>query len=308
VFESAVRTTGLTKRYGERFAVDHVDLRLPSGGLIGFVGANGAGKTTTLRMLLGLVRPTSGTGWVLGEPLEHPERYLNRVGAMIEGPAFYPSLSGRRNLDVLARLAGVDGDAVDAALGLVGLDERAGDPVRTYSLGMRQRLGIAAALLVDPQLLILDEPTNGLDPAGTMEMRVLLRRLADDGMTVFVSSHLLHEIQTICDHIVLIAEGRLRFSGTVDELLSGRGTQLLAVPEHGRDLARLADVCRLAGHAPAVLADDRLLVTADATWAPELNRAAMGAGITLARLEIKRPSLEEVYFDVTSAPQLQVVA
>src|SRR5882724_10970753 len=165
----ALSTSSLTKRYGSRTVVDRLDLEVPTGVVAGFVGPNGAGKTTTMAMLLGLVRPTAGRGEVLGQPLEHPARYLSHVGALIESPAFYPALSGARNLEVFAVVGGHDRDRVPALLELVGLDDRGDDPFRSYSLGMKQRLGIAAAMLGDPRLLILDEPSNGLDPQGMRE-------------------------------------------------------------------------------------------------------------------------------------------
>ena len=196
----ALSTSGLTKSYGTRAAVSDLNLAIPQGVISGFVGPNGAGKTTTIRMLLGLIAPTAGSGEVLGADLGQPRNFLHRVGAMIESPAFYPTLSGERNLGVLARLGGIPQMNIDRALHRVGLADRATDPFRSYSLGMKQRLGIAAALLPDPDLLILDEPTNGLDPAGIAEMRVLFRSLADDGITIFVSSHLLSEIAQICKH------------------------------------------------------------------------------------------------------------
>src|SRR5438270_5527732 len=216
----ALRTEGLTKRYGGRAAVDRLSIDVPAGSVCGFVGPNGAGKTTSIRMLLGLVRPTSGTAEVLGQSIGGPAAYLARVGAMIETPAFYPTLSGRRNLQVLARLTGIDDHRVEAVLEQVGLLDRAGELYRAYSLGMKQRLGLAGALLGAPQLLILDEPTNGLDPPGIREVRGLLRRLADTGTTVFVSSHLLDELQHVCDHLVVINGGRLVFQGSVEALLA----------------------------------------------------------------------------------------
>ena len=211
----AIETHDLTKRFGDRVAVDHANLSIPTGAVSGFIGPNGAGKTTTMRMLLGLVRPTAGTGSVLGEPLSAPERYMSRIGAMIEGPTFYGPLSGRANLVVLARLAQLPLQRVDEGLERVGLTDRGNDPFRAYSHGMKQRLGIAAALLPRPELLVLDEPTNGLDPAGIGEVRSLLRSLRDDGITVFVSSHLLAELEQICDHVVMIQLGQLMYQGTV---------------------------------------------------------------------------------------------
>jgi ABC-2 type transport system ATP-binding protein len=294
----AVATSGLTKKFGARLAVDRIDLRIPHGAVSGFVGPNGAGKTTTIRMLLGLIRPTAGSGAVLGHPLTHPAAYLARVGALIEAPAFYPSLSGRANLRALARLGRLDLDRVDDLLDRVGLLERAGDAYRSYSLGMKQRLGIAAALLPSPALLVLDEPANGLDPAGILEVRRLLRALADDGITIFVSSHLLGEIEQICDHLVMIQHGKLVFQGPVADLFAAQGAQLEARPERSADLAALVALVEGAGRAVTVV-DGTLRVSADDTWAAELNRLAFGAGITLTHLSARRSSLEDAFFELT---------
>lgn len=216
-----VITSGLTKRYGDRLAVDRVDLTVRRGEVYGFVGPNGSGKTTTLRMLLGLVRPTGGGATVLGRPPGAPDA-LARIGALVEGPGFYPYLSGRLNLRVLARYAGLDDVAVEAALEQVDLTGRGSDRFRSYSHGMKQRLGVAAALLSRPELLMLDEPTNGLDPAGLADMRDLIRAVAAQGQTVLLSSHLLGEVQHVCDRIGVIAAGRLRAEGTVAEVRAGR--------------------------------------------------------------------------------------
>ncbi len=221
----AVVTLGLTKEFGDRRVVDSLDLTIPSGSVCGFVGPNGAGKTTTIRMLLGLIRPTSGEGQILDGDIRFPSSYLARVGALIESPAFYPALSGRDNLVVLTRLGQLPSSTIDNVLERVGLADRSADRFSRYSLGMKQRLGIAAALLADPSLLILDEPTNGLDPAGIVEMRTLIRSLADEGMTIFVSSHLLSEIGHICDHVVMIRSGRNVFQGSVDELRGMRSAE-----------------------------------------------------------------------------------
>ena len=180
---------------------------MPAGTICGFVGPNGAGKTTTIRMLLGLISPTGGTGEILGQSISSPDKYLSQVGAMIEGPAFYPALSGAENLKVLATLGGFPIERVDQLLEQVGLAERGKSKYKTYSLGMKQRLGIAAALLPNPKLLILDEPTNGLDPEGIQEIRQLLRSLADNGTTVFVSSHLLSELELISEYLVMLRKG-----------------------------------------------------------------------------------------------------
>jgi ABC-2 type transport system ATP-binding protein len=296
----AIATRGLTKRYGERCVVDHLDFTVPTGVVCGFVGPNGAGKTTTIRMLLGLVAPSEGTATLLGHPLSEPAAYLPRVGALIEGPAFYPSLSGRRNLEVLARLGRIDRARIDEVLGSVGLAHRAHDRYRSYSMGMKQRLGIAAALLGDPDLLVLDEPTNGLDPPGIRELRALLCALAAGGTTVFVSSHLLDELQHVCDHLVVIDQGRLVFNGAVDDLLGGSVPQLGAVPEDLAMLPELVRLCEQEGRAATAI-DGRVLVEAPLSWAGELNRMAMRNGITLCTLAVVPTRLEDAFFHLTDS-------
>jgi ABC-2 type transport system ATP-binding protein len=296
----AVQTQQLTKRFGERTVVDQVDLAIPTGSVCGFVGPNGAGKTTTIRMLLGLVRPTSGGGSVLGRPLTDPPSFLRRVGALIEAPAFYPSLSAVDNLLVLARLGGVDRSAIEPTLQRVGLADRAADSFRSYSLGMKQRLGIAAALLVTPSLLLLDEPTNGLDPGGILEMRGLVRSLADDGITVFISSHLLAEVEQICDHLVMIRNGRLVFQGSVTELYASQNTEMLMRPEHEDQTAALVRLVAGVGLSARLDRDlNSIVVEADASWAARLNRLAMNADITLVQLDERHRSLEEAFFTLT---------
>ena len=208
-----IETRGLSKRFGQRKAVDGLTISIPAGTIAGFVGPNGAGKTTTIRLLLGLVRPSAGSATILGQPLTHPERYLPRVGALVEAPAFYPSLSGRTNLEVLARLGGHPRSRVGQLLELVELSDRAKDPVRKYSQGMKQRLGVAMALLPDPDLLILDEPANGLDPLGIIQMRDLLRHLREQGKTVFLSSHLLGELEQVADWLVMLYQGKALYNG-----------------------------------------------------------------------------------------------
>jgi len=296
----AIVTRGLTKRYGDRCVVDHLDFTVPTGVVCGFVGPNGSGKTTTIRMLLGLVAPTEGDAVVLGHRLHDPHAFLPRVGAMIEGPAFYPSLSGRRNLEVLARLGRVDRGRIDEVLRSVGLAHRAHDRYRSYSLGMKQRLGIAAALLGDPDLLILDEPTNGLDPPGIRELRALLCALAERGTTVFVSSHLLDELQHVCDHLVVIDQGSLVFNGAVDELLGGALPQLTAVPEDPAMLAELVRLCDQEGR-PARVVDGRAVIDAPLSWAGELNRMSMRNGITLCTLGVVPTRLEDAFFHLTDS-------
>jgi ABC-2 type transport system ATP-binding protein len=299
---SSVVTNGLTKRFGQRTAVNAVDIDLPAGVVSGFVGPNGAGKTTTIQLLLGLCRPSAGTAEVLGRPISDPASYLGRVGALIEAPSFYPTLSGRRNLEVLTRLGRIDGGRISEVLAMVELSDRGGDLVRAYSLGMKQRLGVAAALLPDPELCILDEPTNGLDPAGIREMRSVIRGLADRGISVFVSSHLLAEIEAICDHLVMIDNGRIVFQGGVEKLIDAQQSDIVATPEHPADLQALAELCVAAGK-PARVAQGEVHVQAAEHWAPELNRAAMAAGITLRGLTVRRASLEEAFFALTDAEQ-----
>src|SRR5580692_10821440 len=293
----AVSTDGLTKRFGDRTVVDGVNLAIPRGSVCGFVGPNGAGKTTTLRMLLGLIRPTSGRGSILGGSLTDPASYLHKVGALIESPAFYPQLSGRDNLKALTRLGQIPAAVIDPTLERTGMTARAGDKYRSYSLGMKQRLGIAAALLPDPELLILDEPTNGLDPAGIVEMRGLIRSFADDGMTVLVSSHLISEIEQICDYVVMIRAGRLVHQGSVADLRATQHSDVLVAPEHDEDRGRLAKILEAAGCTVTIVpAEATIQVSAQGISAAELNRLAASNGITLRRLAEQTRSLERAFF------------
>jgi len=296
----AVSTKGLTKRFGDRTVVDKVDLAIPAGSVCGFVGPNGAGKTTTIRMLLGLIRPTAGGGSILGGSLTEPATYLRKVGALIEAPAFYPQLSGRDNLRALARLGQLNVGIVEPALARAGLAARAGDKYRSYSLGMKQRLGIAAALLPDPELLILDEPTNGLDPAGIVEMRGLIRSFADDGMTVLVSSHLISEIEQICDYVIMIRAGRLVHQGSVADLRATQQKDVTVAPEHDADLERLAKILEAAGCTPTVQpAENTVRVETAGLSAADLNRLAARNGITLRQLAEQTRSLERAFFALT---------
>jgi ABC-2 type transport system ATP-binding protein len=293
-----VSVTGLTKRYGSRSAVDNLDIELPSGVVAGFVGPNGSGKTTTMAMLLGLVRPSSGSGTVLGSSIDEPAAYLSRVGAMIESPAFYPALSGAENLRMFATVGRHDTASIPTLLDDVGLGERSDDRYRTYSLGMKQRLGIAAALLGDPDLLILDEPANGLDPQGVREMRTLIGGLAGTGRTVLVSSHDLSELEQVCDWLVLIDTGRSLYQGPARAFLDAAGGGLTLKPQRPDQLEPLFDLLvmrdlRVHRH------DDRLVVTIDGVDAAEIaaavNRAAFDAGIVLVELGVLRTSLEDQY-------------
>src|ERR1700751_5608646 len=296
----AVSTTGLTKRFGDRTVVDHVDLATPAGSVCGFVGPNGAGKTTTIRMLLGLIRPTSGSGSILGGSLADPATYLHKVGALIESPAFYPQLSGRDNLKALARLGRIPLSAVGPALERAGLSARADDRYRPYSLGMKQRRGIAAPLLPGPKLLVLDEPTNGLDPAGIVEMRGLIRSFADDGMTVLVSSHLISEIEQICDYVIMIRGGRLVHQGSVADLRATQQSDVIVAPEHDADREQLAKILEAAGcTVTARPAENGVLVETAGLSAADLNRRGADKGITPRPLAEQTRSLERAFFALT---------
>jgi ABC-2 type transport system ATP-binding protein len=294
----AIRSTGLTKMYGGVRVVDGLDLDVPRGSITGFVGPNGAGKTTTIRMLLGLIRPSGGTAEVLGENVSNPSAYLAQVGSLIEGPAFHPALSGRRNLEVLASLGGNPRARIDEVLQIVGLTDRARDRYRTYSLGMKQRLGVAAALLPDPELLVLDEPSNGLDPAGIIEMRVLLRSLRERGRTVFVSSHLLAEVEQLADWLVVLDHGRLLFQGPIADLLARRETRLRVAGESPADAEIIAAVARRLGY-DAEVAGGHVTVIAGSEAAAGLTRGAMGAGVALTEIGVERSTLEDSFLTLT---------
>ncbi|CAN5311374.1 ABC transporter ATP-binding protein [soil metagenome] len=298
---AAIRVEGLTKRFGSRTAVDHLSIEVPRGVIAGFVGPNGAGKTTTLRILLGLVRPTSGSGTVLGRSIDDPASYLGRVGGLVEGPAFYPALTGRRNLEVLATLGGHDAAEIGALLRHVGLESRGDDPYRSYSHGMKQRLGIAGALLGDAELLLLDEPTDGLDPAGIREMREFIGGLSHSDRTIFVSSHLLTEVEQVCDWLVMIDEGRLVYQGATADLLTTAVTGLIVRPRDPGDLEALRTL--LASDGYSVSPDDRRLtvVVHDADpieLAAHINRLAMHKGIVLIELCHVRAGLEDQYLSM----------
>ncbi len=296
VSDLVIETRALTKRYGDAIvAVDDLALRVRRGEVYGFLGPNGAGKTTTLRMLLGLVRPTSGQAAVLGAAPGSPEG-LARIGALVEAPAFYPYLSGRDNLRVLAGHAGVSEDRVEAVLAEVRLSDRADDRSATYSLGMKQRLGVAAALLKDPELLILDEPTNGLDPAGMAEMREFMRSLGEGGRTLVLSSHLMGEIEQVCDRVGVIRDGSLVAEGTVEQLRGRAGLRVRAEP--------LSEAARVVGAIPAVdevtSVDGVLDVAVDTAQAPAINRALVEAGIAVSALYPQKASLEDVFLELTT--------
>jgi ABC-type multidrug transport system ATPase subunit len=291
-----VRTRALTKRYGESIvAVDALALRVRRGEVYGFLGPNGAGKTTTLRMLVGLVRPTSGEASVLGVAPGDPAG-LARIGAMIEGPAFYPYLTGRDNLRVLARHGGVGEPRVAQVLGQVGLGARATDRTATYSMGMKQRLGVAAALLKDPELLILDEPTNGLDPAGMAEMRDFIRSLAEGGRTVLLSSHLMGEIEQVSDRVGVIRDGALVAEGTVAQLRGRAGLRVRAEPQaHAAEL-----IAALPGVESVSASGGLLEVVVDAGQAAAINRMLVEAGVAVSAIYAQTASLEDVFLALTT--------
>jgi ABC-type multidrug transport system ATPase subunit len=289
-----IETQDITKRFGDNVAVDQLNLRVNRGEVYGFLGPNGAGKTTTLRLLLGLVRPTSGSASILGAQ-PGSSRNLPGVGALVEGPGLYPFLSGRDNLRVIAKHAGSPVARIDSALHEVGLADRAEDRFKTYSQGMKQRLGLAAALLKDPEVLILDEPTNGLDPKGMAEMRAFIRGLGRGRRTVLLSSHLMSEVEQICDRVGVISHGVLVREGTVDGLRGDDGLLVRARPvaEAGRVLERLSEVAGL------TLEGDAFRVRGDPSAAAEINRALVGAGVAVSELRRERPSLEEVFLELT---------
>jgi ABC-2 type transport system ATP-binding protein len=249
-------------------------------------------------MLLSLIAPTSGSGEILDEPISHPERYLSRVGAMIEGPAFYPALTGAENLRVIATLGGFPLERIPQLLETVGLGDRGDDKYKTYSLGMKQRLGIAAALLPEPKLLILDEPTNGLDPAGIQEIRDLLSNLAKNGVTVFVSSHLLSEIEMISEYLVMLRKGEVIFFGKTEELLHRSRPTIVVKANKTSDLKKLKKLVDEIGH-PALLEGDELRIDAQENWGTALNELAFDNGIVLRQITPVRPSLEETFFNMT---------
>jgi ABC-2 type transport system ATP-binding protein len=295
--ESVIETRGLTKRFGDRAAVDGVDLLVPAGVAFGFLGPNGAGKTTMIRTLLGLTRPSSGEVLLLGLPQPAKRREaLARVGAIVEEPKFHPHLTGRENLKIVAAVRDRAAEArIPEALQRVGLANRGSDRVKTYSLGMRQRLGIARCLLADPALLILDEPMNGLDPAGILEMRHLIRAFVDEGRTVFLSSHLLDEVEKTCDHVAIVDQGRIVVQGAVAEIAeSGDPTLLLEVD----DLAAARRV--LDGHRVDVEGGGLRVSLTNGLGAAELNRALVEAGVAVSRLEPARATLEEKFLAITS--------
>jgi ABC-2 type transport system ATP-binding protein len=295
----AIELHGLTKQFGDFTAVDDLSVGVERGGVVGLLGPNGAGKSTTIRMLLGLIAPTSGSGSVLGHDVTGPSAYMHRVGALVEAPVIYPKLSGRDNLRTLAVLAGVGNERIDEVLDLVDLTGRDTDRAGDYSLGMKQRLAIAAALLKDPELVILDEPTNGLDPAGIVEIRELLIRLGQAGKTIIVSSHLLAEIQAACDRLIIIKRGSLVFEGPTHELLEKARNELIVVPEDRSHLTRLAAL--LDEHGIDFATNGVGLRAPGATaHSAFVNRLAFDNGVTLREVRADVEDLEDVFLRLTN--------
>ncbi|MGI5377427.1 ABC transporter ATP-binding protein [Streptomyces sp. CA-251387] len=300
---TVIATRALTKRYrGGQLAVDGLDVTVPAGSVFGFLGPNGSGKTTTIRMLMGLIAPTSGTAHVLGQPMPRAARaVLPHVGALIEGPALYGFLSGRDNL---IRYDAADPTAdprtrrarVAAALDRVGLTAAAGKKAKAYSLGMKQRLGLAAALLQPRRLLVLDEPTNGLDPQGMREIRSLIRELASDGTTVFLSSHLLDEIEQVCTHAAVMAQGRLITQGAVADLAAGMRGRLVVTTPDPSDAAR---VLKEQGAGDIVIADDRVTAEPPDRDLADVNAALVTAGVRVRGFGVERASLEDAFVALT---------
>ncbi len=308
-----IETSGLTKRFGDRTAVDRVELRVPRGSAFGYLGPNGAGKTTLIRMLLGLTQPSAGSMRLLDRPLPAERAAaLARVGAMVEEPRFLNYLSGRENLQVVAaaREPAAHG-RIDAALQQVGLAARGNDRVATYSQGMRQRLGVARALLGDPELLLLDEPMNGLDPAGILEMREMMRALVAEGRTVLLSSHLLDEVEKVCDQVAIVDHGRVVAQGSTAELAAGGSAPIVELRTGSNgDGAEMRALTVLAAH-PAVARTAATAEVIRATLNPvdpgeamrvtaDLNRRLVEAGVAVYGLELARASLEERFLEITS--------
>ena len=301
----AISTDLLTRRFGSLTAVDHVALRVPAGCVYGFLGPNGAGKSTTIRMLLGLITGDSGRIELLGEPLTKSRHQLAQVGSLVESASLYPHLSGSENLEVICRLTGTSKRRIAPTLDLVGLEPTDHRPTKAYSLGMRQRLGLALALLREPRLLILDEPTNGLDPAGIHEIRALLRRLPQEtGVTVFLSSHLLAEVEQIATHLGIIHQGRLIFQGTLDSLTSQTSEYVVVTVDQPQTALRLLESAgRPVTHRP----DGSLRIAATTpTTSSELNALLVGAGLDVSSITRQRSTLEELFLQITQTkPTIQ---
>jgi ABC-2 type transport system ATP-binding protein len=302
---AVIEIEGLKKEYrrlrgGSTVAVNGLDLAVPEGGVFGFLGPNGAGKTTTVRCLLGLIRPTSGVTRLLGvDSQKDLKTVIDRVGSIVETPSLFPGFSGRKNLELLGALQGISRARVAETLERVGLGDRGHHRVKTYSLGMKQRLGIAAALLKDPEVLILDEPANGLDPAGIKEIRELLRGLGREGRTVFVSSHILSEVRQMCDHVAILARGRLIVSGAVEDVLHERSAGGFVV--RLADLERGLEVLHRAG-LEAALDGGSISVKLSADRASSITQTLADQGLYLSELRPLEADLETVFLELTRDP------
>ncbi len=301
-----IEIEGLRKEYrrrrGTAVAVDSLDLSVPEGGVFGFLGPNGSGKTTTIRCLLGLVRPTAGTMRLFGRPVPGSlSDTMRRIGAIVEAPALFPNMTGRENLRLLAKIDGISNARVDAVLEQVGLAERSRCSVRTYSLGMRQRLGLGAALLKDPELLILDEPANGLDPAGIREVRELLRRLGTDGRTVFVSSHQLSEVEQTCDAVAILRRGACVATGSVAEVKASASSGQSGILLKAADAGAASAALQMAGY-PVEPRNGHLRVGAPLSEAAEVNRLLAAQDIWLSELRPDEQHLEDLFLEITRDP------
>jgi ABC-2 type transport system ATP-binding protein len=297
-----LETRGLTKRFGAMTAVDTLDLTVRRGEVLGFLGPNGSGKSTTISMVLGLVRPSAGSIHIMGQPLaEHPWLVSRHVGAIIENPAFYPYLTGRDNLRAQAKMiGGVPEQRIDELIRLVNMEGRADGKYKTFSLGMKQRIGIASTLLTDPQLVILDEPTNGLDPAGQREIRSIIPRMADEGHAVLLASHLLHEVEQVSDQVLIIRRGAKVTSGSVDDLLRRNGFIEIRIPDLDREIA--AKVVRaIPGVEQVTMEADRLVVIAGEELGSAINQALAEAGIYASQIVARRSSLEDIFLELTAS-------
>jgi ABC-2 type transport system ATP-binding protein len=301
VTDTPILARGLVKRYGRITAVDDVDLTVSAGDVYGYLGPNGAGKTTSLRMLLGLIRPDSGTVKLFGrDPLLEGARALDGVAGFVEAPRFYPYMSGRRNLELVAALdGGGAAGRIDEALDIVDLADRARDRVGGYSHGMRQRLGIAGALLRDPRLLLLDEPTTGLDPAGMRDMRLLIRRLADQGITVLLSSHLMGEVEELCDRVAIVSSGRVIYEGALDELIASTAGRYELRTTDDVYAAELA--ARDPGIADVVRTERGVVFSAGEETAAGLSVTLGQAGLGIHALVPRTATLEELFFRLTES-------
>lgn len=293
----AIEVNELSKRYGELTAVNKVNLAIPEGAIFGFLGPNGAGKTTTIRMLLGLIKPSSGSAQLLGyDIVRERAKILPQVGAIVETPTFYPYLSGWANLKELALVAGVAFSRIEEVLKIVELTDRASDKVKTYSLGMKQRLGIAAALLNNPRIIFLDEPTNGLDPQGTVDMRNLILKLGENGHTIFLSSHLLHEVEQLCTEVAIIHKGVLRVQGNVQQLLQGQSKITMEVSPLATALTILTDGLQEQANP---IGTNKLQTSLEPERVPEAVVALVEAGVKIFAITPQKASLEDYFLAVT---------